>query len=51
MTTNDIGLERRQHLVLWVSDVERGVRFYCDMLGFEVKTRYPKAAFLSSSYS
>ena len=41
-----IGLKRLQHLVLWVSDVERSVRFYCDVLGFEVKTRYPQAAFL-----
>ena len=41
-----IGLKRLQHLVLWVSDVERSVRFYCDVLGFEVKTRYPNAAFL-----
>ena len=41
-----IGLKRLQHLVLWVGDVERSVRFYCDVLGFEVKTRYPKAAFL-----
>ena len=41
-----IGLKRLQHLVLWVSDVDRSVRFYCDVLGFEVKTRYPTAAFL-----
>lgn len=41
-----IGLTRLQHLVLWVSNVERSVRFYCDVLGFEVKTRYPNAAFL-----
>ena len=41
-----IGLTRLQHLVLWVSDVERSVAFYRDVLGFEVKTRYPKAAFL-----
>jgi catechol-2,3-dioxygenase len=41
-----IGLKRLQHLVLWVADVERSVRFYCDVLGFEVKTRYPQAAFL-----
>ncbi len=41
-----IGLTRLQHLVLWVSSVERSVRFYCDVLGFEVKTRYPNAAFL-----
>jgi catechol-2,3-dioxygenase len=41
-----VGLRRLQHLVLWVSDVDRSVRFYCDVLGFEVKTRYPNAAFL-----
>ncbi len=39
-------MTRLQHLVLWVSNVERSVRFYCDVLGFEVKTRYPNAAFL-----
>jgi catechol-2,3-dioxygenase len=41
-----IGLKRLQHLVLWVSNVERSVRFYTEVLGFEVKTRYPNAAFL-----
>ena len=41
-----IGLKRLQHIVLWVSNVERSVRFYCDVLGFEVKKRYPNAAFL-----
>ena len=46
MTTNGIGLKRLQHLVLWVSNVERSVRFYRDVLGFEVKTQYPNAAFL-----
>ena len=46
MITKGIGLRRLQHLVLWVSDVERSVRFYRDVLGFEVKTRYPNAAFL-----
>jgi catechol-2,3-dioxygenase len=46
MSTGGIGLKRLQHLVLWVSNVERSVRFYCDVLGFEVKTRYPNAAFL-----
>jgi len=40
------GLRRLQHLVLWVSNVERSVGFYCDLLGFEVKRRYPNAAFL-----
>jgi len=41
-----IGLKRLQHLVLWVSDVDQSVRFYQDVLGFEVKRRYPKAAFM-----
>jgi catechol-2,3-dioxygenase len=41
-----IGLKRLQHLVLWVSDVERSVRFYEELLGFEVKHRFPGAAFL-----
>ena len=40
------GLRRLQHLVLWVSNVERSVGFYCDLLGFEVKRRFPNAAFL-----
>lgn len=49
MTTpgDGIGLRRLQHLVLWVSDVERSVRFYHDLLGFEVRRRYPNAAFLT----
>ena len=41
------GLKRLQHLVLWVADVERSVRFYCDVVGFEVQRRYPNAAFLT----
>lgn len=41
-----IGLTRLQHLVLWVSDVKRSVRFYTDVLGFEVTKQYPNAAFL-----
>ena len=44
--TTGIGLKRLQHLVLWVSNVDRSVRFYCDVLGFEVKRRYPNATFL-----
>ena len=45
--TDGLGLRRLQHLVLWVGNVERSVRFYCDVLGFEVKRRYPNAAFLT----
>ena len=41
-----IGLKRLQHLVLWVGNVERSVRFYTEVLGFEVKSRSPNAAFL-----
>ena len=41
-----LGLRRLQHLVLWVSDVERSVHFYCDLLGFEVTKQYPNADFL-----
>ena len=46
-TTTGAGLTRLQHLVLWVSSVERSVRFYCDVVGLEVKRRYPHAAFLT----
>ena len=45
-TARGTGLRRLQHLVLWVADVERSVRFYCDVVGFEVTKRYPNAAFL-----
>ena len=44
--SDGIGLKRLQHLVLFVSDVERSVRFYTGLLGFEVTKRYPNAAFL-----
>jgi catechol-2,3-dioxygenase len=35
-TSTGVGIQRLQHLVLWVSDVERSVRFYTEVLGFEV---------------
>ena len=41
-----LGLKRLQHLVLWVSNVERSARFYCGVLGFEAKSLGPRAAFL-----
>jgi catechol-2,3-dioxygenase len=44
MTTSEqpsIGIQRLQHVVLQVSDVERSTRFYCDLLGFEVTHRRP----------
>jgi len=46
VTKTGTGLKRLQHLVLWVANVERSVRFYCDVVGFEVQRRYPTAAFL-----
>src|SRR5512138_521431 len=46
MSTHGIGIKRLQHLVLWVADVERSVRFYRDVLGFEVGHRSVHAAFL-----
>ena len=46
VTKTGTGLKRLQHLVLWVSNVERSVRFYCDVVGFEVQRRHPAAAFL-----
>src|SRR5499426_4721254 len=45
-TSTGLGLKRLQHLVLWVSDLERSVRFYRDVLGFEVKSHSPRGAFL-----
>jgi catechol-2,3-dioxygenase len=45
-TKTGTGLKRLQHLVLWVSNVERSVRFYCEVVGLEVQRRYPNAAFL-----
>lgn len=44
--TTGLGIRRLQHLVLWVSNVERSVGFYRDVLGFEVKSSSPRAAFL-----
>ena len=44
--SDDFGLKRLQHLVLWVSDVDRSVRFYQDVVGLEVKRKYPNAAFM-----
>jgi len=49
MTTTaatSLGITRLQHLVLWVSNVQRSVTFYRDVLGFEVKHTFPGGAFL-----
>jgi catechol-2,3-dioxygenase len=44
--TGGTGLKRLQHLVLWVSDVDRSVRFYQEVVGLELVRRYPSAAFM-----
>jgi catechol 2,3-dioxygenase len=36
------------HVHLHVGDVEEGLRFYRDVIGFEVMTRFPTAAFVSA---
>jgi catechol-2,3-dioxygenase len=43
-TSNGVGIRRLQHLVLYVSDVERSKRFYQDLLGFEVAHERPGSA-------
>jgi catechol-2,3-dioxygenase len=35
-----------QHVVLWVSNVERSTKFYCDVLGLEISRGRPGAVFL-----
>ncbi len=39
-------VQRLNHAVLFVSDVERSVAFYCDTLGFSVAVHLGNAAFL-----
>ena len=46
--SDGFGLKRLQHLVLWVSDVDRSVRFYQNVVGLEVKRKYPNAAFMKA---
>jgi len=36
------------HVHLHVGDIERGLEFYRDVLGFQVMTRFPSAAFVSA---
>lgn len=48
-----MGIRRLNHAVLFVSDLERSLNFYTDVLGFEVFSREPRmnAAFLRTSES
>jgi len=43
-TTRGVGIRRLQHLVLFVSDVERSRRFYEDVLGFVTAHERPGSA-------
>jgi len=43
-TSRSVGIRRLQHLVLYVSDVERSKNFYQDVLGFEVAHERPGSA-------
>lgn len=45
--TAPVKVQRLQHVVLQVTDVERSVKFYCDVLGLKLnRTRPNGAAFL-----
>ena len=44
-------IQRLNHAVLYVRDVDRSVAFYTDVLGFRVKTALPGAAFLQAEGS
>jgi catechol-2,3-dioxygenase len=44
-------IQRLNHAVLYVRDVDRSVAFYTDVLGFRVKVALPGAAFLQAEGS
>lgn len=46
-----MGIHRLNHAVLYVSDLERSVAFYRDVLGFRTKVAFPGAAFLQAPAS
>jgi catechol-2,3-dioxygenase len=46
-----MGIRRLNHAVLYVSDAERSVRFYRDVLGFRVMRELPGMAFLRAADS
>jgi len=46
-----LGIRRLNHAVLYVSDVDRSVDFYRDVLGFRVIHRRPAMAFLRAAES
>lgn len=46
-----MAIQRLNHAVLYVRNVERSVDFYGDVLGFRTVTKFPKAAFLQAADS
>lgn len=46
-----MAIQRLNHAVLYVRDVERSSRFYLDVLGFRVVSEFPGAAFLQAAGS
>ena len=44
-------IQRLNHAVLYVRDVDRSVAFYTDVLGFRIKAALPGAAFLQAEGS
>jgi catechol-2,3-dioxygenase len=46
-----VPIQRLNHAVLYVRDVDRSVAFYTDALGFRVKAALPGAAFLQAEGS
>jgi catechol-2,3-dioxygenase len=48
MRESQMPIQRLNHAVLYVREVERSVRFYGDTLGFRPLVQYPGAAFLQA---
>jgi catechol-2,3-dioxygenase len=46
-----VPIQRLNHAVLYVRDLDRSVAFYTDVLGFRVKASLPGAAFLQAAGS
>ena len=51
MVIQCMAIQRLNHAVLYVRDVERSKQFYGDVLGFRVVSEFPGAAFLQAADS
>jgi catechol 2,3-dioxygenase-like lactoylglutathione lyase family enzyme len=51
MVIHCMAIQRLNHAVLYVRDVERSRRFYGEVLGFRVVSEFPGAAFLQAAGS